>query len=103
MDRKLAQEIIDELAPYRRNTGAVWGIEHDFVDKIPNSRIGVSFYEMDHEQIEDFLNADDKEKFDMAYWAERYREKVASRHGFYIGISVGIIITIIFFSVVLSG
>lgn len=80
--------------------GGSWGTILDDLDpkKVPPKYIGVEFKEMDHSQMRRFFLSSDREKFEMAYWAETLNSRRNSKYGFV----AGIICTTVIFLLILS-
>ncbi len=52
---------------------------------------GMSFVDMDHDQLVTFFKANDIEKFEMAYWAQREHSRKKSIGGIIIGILISFV------------
>ncbi len=76
-----------------------WGTKFDFMDDIPTLYIGKSFYQIDHSDLSQFSKMSNIQKFEMAYWIERYQYKKASRLGFIIGTAFSILVILILLNV----
>ena len=92
MENKL--EKIDSVSADIRHfqNGPLFGTWLDKIDdkKMPTKYIAIDFREMNHDQLSKFFMATDREKFEMAYWAQRTHEKKSGK----IGIILGVILTI---------
>lgn len=72
-----------------KKTGFTWGTNLDKQDKVPTRFIGKSFDQAWHDDIDDFKNLNDNEKWEMAYWVERQALKGGFRNGLSIGLLLG--------------
>jgi len=63
--------------------------------QIPPMYVGLDFQEMTHDQLRKFFMATDREKFEMAYWAQTIHSR---RHGtiwFWIGVGMILVLLLI--------
>lgn len=90
------QENIDYIKKLTLGKGS-WGtnLDNKSVKSIPPTYVGVSFVEMNHSELKKFFMLTDIEKFEMAYWAERYNSRRSGIYGLLVGLSLGILLLIL--------
>lgn len=96
MENKLEKKESTEQDVRYFERGKHFGTSLDEIEKIPQYT-NIDFVEMTHDQLRKFFMATDKEKFEMAYWAQRSHEKKSGMIGFVIGTIVTIILILIIY------
>jgi hypothetical protein len=74
-----------------------WGTKLDEFDskQIPSMYIGLDFREMNHDKLRMFFTATDREKFEMAYWAQTIHSRKHGRVTFLFAIGIMIFLFLI--------